>query len=96
MAFKIFYTEDALADLEAILDWVRDENPAAVERFGNALLNHVDLLGTFPHIGSPVKRRPGVRKILHTPVRIYYRIQERRRVVEILHFWHARRQPPVL
>ncbi len=93
MAFRILYTEDALADLETILDSIRADNPAAA-RFGNALLNHVDLLAAFPHIGSPVNQRVGVRKLLHTPVRIYYRIQEQRRVVEILHFWHVARQEP--
>jgi len=72
MAFKIFYTENALADLEAILDYILAGNPAAASRFGNDLLDHVDHLATFPHLGSPVKRRGGVRKILHTPVRIYY------------------------
>jgi len=35
-----------------------------------------------------------MRKILHTPVRIYYRIHEERRCVEILHFRHAARQEP--
>lgn len=32
MAFKIFYTEDALTDLEAILDYIRADNPAAAAR----------------------------------------------------------------
>ena len=94
MAFKILYTEEALADLEAILDYILADNPAAASRFGNDLLNHVDLLAAFPHIGSIVKRRAAIRKILHTPVRIYYRIHEERRCVEILHFWHVARQEP--
>jgi len=94
MAFKILYTEDALADLENILDYIRAGNPAAAEIFGNALLNHVDLLAGFPHIGSPLNQRPGVRKILHTPVRVYYRIEEKRQVIEIIHFWHVARQEP--
>jgi hypothetical protein len=32
--------------------------------------------------------------VLHTPVRIYYRIDEARKSVEILHFWRAARQQP--
>jgi plasmid stabilization system protein ParE len=39
--------------LEAILDYILADNPAAATRFGNDLLNHVDLLAAFPHIGSP-------------------------------------------
>ena len=35
MAFKIVYTESALADLEAIHDYVLVDNPAAASRFGS-------------------------------------------------------------
>ena len=56
MAYKVIYTEDALADLELVLDYIRADNPAAAERFGTALLNHVDLLKNFPYIGSLADR----------------------------------------
>ena len=92
MAFKILFSEDSLIDLEDILDYIRSDNPEAAERFGNALLDHTEVLAVFPHIGTPVEGRRGVRKLLHTPVRIYYRVHEERRVVEILHFWHAARR----
>ena len=94
MAFKIVFTEDSLSDLEAILDYIRADDPEAAARFGTALLNHTELLATFPHIGTPVEQREKVRKVLHTPVRIYYRIDEKRQIVEILHFWHTARQEP--
>lgn len=96
MAHKVFFTEDALVDLEGILDYIRADNPAAAERFGTSLLNHIDLLRNFPRIGIPLSGRPGVRKILHSPVRIYYRLHENRELVEILHFWHSARKPPGL
>ncbi len=94
MAFKILFSENSLSDLEAILDYIRADNPEAAARFGDALLNHIELLAAFPHIGAPVKRRERVRKILHTPVRIYYRIEEEKQIVEILHFWHTAREQP--
>ena len=96
MAFKILFTEDSLSDLEAILGYIRADDPAAAQRFGNALLDYIELLATFPHIGAPVEQRERVRKILHTPIRIYYRIDETKKVVEILHFWHSARQEPTL
>ncbi|MBI2816502.1 MAG: type II toxin-antitoxin system RelE/ParE family toxin [Acidobacteria bacterium] len=96
MAFKILFTEDSLNDLEAILDYIRADDPEAAARFGNDLLNYTELLATFPHIGEPVKHRERVRKLLHTPVRIYYRIDEKRQIVEILHFWHTAREEPEL
>jgi plasmid stabilization system protein ParE len=91
VAYKILFTEDALADLEIILDYIRTDNAAAAQRFGTALLNHVELLQNSPRIGVPVSKRPGIRKLLHSPVRVYYRLHEDRQLIEILHFWHAAR-----
>ncbi len=91
MVYKILYSEDALADLESILDYIRTDNPTAAEGFGMAVLNHVDLLKSFPYIGRPVVGRKGVRQLVHTPILIYYHIQENPNVVEILHFWHSSR-----
>jgi plasmid stabilization system protein ParE len=65
--FQIRITEAALADLEDILAYSWAKFPAIAERFGNAILNHVDLLKIFPYIGSPVAGRPGVRQLVHTP-----------------------------
>jgi plasmid stabilization system protein ParE len=78
VAYKILFTEDALVDLEIILDYVCADNPGAAERFGASLLSYIELLESFPRIGAPVPTRPGVRKILHPPVRIYYRLYEDR------------------
>ncbi|MGA2905875.1 MAG: type II toxin-antitoxin system RelE/ParE family toxin [Candidatus Korobacteraceae bacterium] len=94
MAYKILFTEDALADLEDILDYIRVDSETAAENFGAAILDHVELLREFPHIGTAVSQRPNLRKILHSPVRIYYRIDEGRSLVEILHFWHGAKRDP--
>jgi len=90
----ILFTEDALVDLEVILDYIREDNPDAAERFGAALLNHVELLQSFSRIGVLGPRRPGIRKLLHTPICIYYRIRENPGLIEILHFWHVARKQP--
>jgi toxin ParE1/3/4 len=96
VAYKVLFTEDALDDLENILDYIRTDNESAAESFGAALLRHVELLQTFPRIGTPVSQRPDVRKILHSPVRIYYRLHKRKSVIEVLHFWHGAKREPHL
>jgi plasmid stabilization system protein ParE len=90
--FQIRITESALADLEGILAYSWDKFPATAERFGTAILNHVDLLKSFPYIGSPVEGRDRVRLLVHTPILIYYRVNEAPDFVEILHFWHGSRE----
>ena len=96
MEYKILYTEAALIGLDKIVEFIHNDNAAAAERFGQALLNHVDLLAVFPRIGEPVARRPGMRKILPTPIWVYHRIHEDKQIVEVIRFWHGSRRPPKL
>ena len=93
MDFQIRITEAALADFEGILAYSWANFPARAERFGNAILNHIELLKSFPYIGSLVKGRPGVRQLVHTPILIYYRVNESPNFVEILHLQHGSREP---
>jgi toxin ParE1/3/4 len=92
--YRIIHTEEALNDFRSILDYVAEDNPAAAERLGNALLDHIEILRSFPLIGARVKADSSTRKLLHTPYRIYYEVHVTRRVVEILHFWHGARLEP--
>ena len=94
MDFQILYTEPALADLEEILLYSWSKFSESSERFGTTLLNHVEMLRTFPYIGSPVAGQPGVRQLVHTPILVYYRVVKERGLVEVLHFWHAARIQP--
>lgn len=87
MDFQIRITETALADFEEILEYSWNNFPDTTERFGNELLSHIDLLKKFPFIGSRVEGRSGVRQLIHTPIMIYYRVNEGAKLVEILHFW---------
>jgi plasmid stabilization system protein ParE len=92
--FQIRISEAALADFEEILAYSWDSFPATAERFGQAILNHLDLLKRFPYIGSPVDGRDGVRLLVHTPILICYPVNETPDFVEVLHFWHGSRSSP--
>ena len=65
MAYKIVFTEDALIDLQIILEFIRADDPDAAERFGAALLDHIEILAIFPLLGVSLPRRPGRIEILH-------------------------------
>jgi plasmid stabilization system protein ParE len=84
--FQVRIAEAAVADFEDILAYSWAHFPSSAERFGNASLNHIELLRSFPYIGSPVDGCPGVRQLVHTPVLIYYRVHETPDFVEVLHF----------
>ena len=92
MDFRLFYTQRALDDLAEIVGHIAEDDAEAAERFGESLLDHLDLLEKFPRIGTPIRRRREVRKLVHSPVVIYYQIHESRHIVEILHLRHGARK----
>jgi len=94
MAFKIRYHEDALADLEEIFAWSAERHPETTEQFADDLFDHLELLQALPYVGAPVKGHPQVRRLLHSPLYVYYRLDENREGIEILHFWHSSRKDP--
>ena len=98
MDFRIVWTEPALADLEAVVRQVAADDPAAAERLRLELLGSVEILGRFPFIGPAYERdRTGrSREILCHRYRIFYRVNETGRRVEILSVWHGSRQGPRL
>lgn len=92
--FQIIVSPRAWRDFFDIFGYIERDNSVAASEFGIALLKQIELLATFPNIGAPVRQRRGVRKLLYTPIRIYYRLDSSSKVVEILHFWHAARKEP--
>jgi plasmid stabilization system protein ParE len=92
--YRLFYTHRALNDLAETLGHIAEDDPDAASRFGASLLDHVDLLSRFPRMGGAVRKRSRVRKLLHSPMLVYYQVDEDKRVIEILHFRHGARKPP--
>ena len=86
MDFQLTFAESALVDLEEILTYSWTNFPDTAERFGAALLDHVELLKRFPLMGTPVLNRPGVRRLVHTPILVYYSVDQKRKMVEVIHF----------
>ena len=93
MDYRLLFTQRALNDLAEIIGNIAEDDAEAASRFGNALLDHVDLLTRFPRMGSTIRKRSRVRKLLHSPILVYYRIREDKRVVEVLHLRHGSRRP---
>jgi plasmid stabilization system protein ParE len=67
MGCKIIFAPQAVADLEAAVRFIAEENPDAAVRFGNALIDRVAILENFPLLGPPYSKRAGVRKLVARP-----------------------------
>jgi toxin ParE1/3/4 len=91
---EIRWLDSAVADLEAIQDYLLERNPAAAQRLVAVLREATSGLAAMPHRGRP-GRWPGTRELVipGTPYLIPYRV--RGEVIEILRVFHgARRWPP--
>jgi toxin ParE1/3/4 len=96
MDFKIVWTEPALNDLRDICLYIAAKDLDSSERIGEDILNHVGLLEKFPFIEPTYPRGSSgrVREIICRNYRIFYRVSEKQKDVEILTIWHASRGEP--
>ena len=93
MDYRVVFTKKALAELAEIANYISVDSPDTSARFGNALLDHVSLLERFPRMGSVISEKPQVRRLVHGPILIFYKIREDRHRVSILRFRHGSRKP---
>ncbi|MBS0367092.1 MAG: type II toxin-antitoxin system RelE/ParE family toxin [Proteobacteria bacterium] len=82
---EIIWTEPALADLDAIADYIALDKPQAARDFVQRVFNHVDQLAAHPVSGSKLPEFRGwrYRQIVEPPCRVIYRHEKR--LVHIVH-----------
>ncbi len=94
MGYRVILAASADRDLEEIVRFLAQKNPAAAERLGYALVDDALSLAKFPFRGKSVRDRPDYRRILHGRwFLIFYRVDEPRRVVQVVRIWDARQDP---
>jgi plasmid stabilization system protein ParE len=92
--YRLLYTQKALNDLAEITGHIAEDDADAASRFGSSLLDHIDLLTRFPRMGALIRKRRRVRKLVHSPILVYYQVHEDTHVIEVLHLRHGSRKPP--
>ena len=72
---EIIWTEPALADLDAIADYIALDKPTAASAFVQQIFSHVEQLAVHPESGSrPLElKRSRYRQIVEPPCRVFYR-----------------------
>ena len=89
---KIIWTEPAVADLDAIADYIAIENPVAAADVVKNVLRHVSQLKAHPESGSRPKElgaKSRYRQLVEPPCRIFYRFDGK--IVYILHVMRSER-----
>jgi plasmid stabilization system protein ParE len=96
MAFQIIWSEQARDDLQSIVLFIAQDNPAVAESFGYRLMSKVDVLAQFPELGRvvPEENDETVREIILRPYRIIYKVLADKQVIGIARIWHGARGEP--
>lgn len=77
MDFQVFFSNEALSDLERIVAYIAPHNSSAAERLGNQLIDAALSLRQFPERGRSVPefRQAELRELTFRSYRIIYRIK---------------------
>jgi len=96
--YHVRITPRALADLEAIFEYIKQHSPESAAKMIETLLDAIDGLDSMPYRFSvPRTGSARDRKIRSMPVGRYlvrYRIDEQRKAVHILRIRHGARRRP--
>ena len=96
MVYRTLWTDQAVADLREISEFIARRNPQAALKLGEAIFARVERLPDFPFMGRMVPEvgRSNLREIIYGSYRIFYRVIERTKIIEVLRVWHAARGEP--
>lgn len=78
MDYKILWSEEALSNLEEILDYLNKRwTPKEINRFKNKLIKQLEIISGFPTIFPLSNYHPNLRKaVLSKQTTIFYKIQD--------------------
>jgi toxin ParE1/3/4 len=92
MAWQVVFSVRSTKDLQAIVEHIARDNPAAAEQFILVLIEQAESLANAPEMGPLLPQRPNTRFFPVGSYLIIYRLDPKQRVVRILRFWHAARR----
>ena len=96
MARKIFWSPEALEDLEALTSYIASANVRAAIAIGRAILRKTRTLPQNPYAGRIVPERNdgSIREVFCGKYRIIYRLPGNADRIEIMRIWHGARGEP--
>jgi addiction module RelE/StbE family toxin len=90
---ELRWTEQAVAQLAAIVDYVSVSSPVYAEHLVNRIVARFDQALSYPDSGRvvPEASTPDIRELHERPYRLIYRVRETR--IEVIAVVHERRAP---
>ena len=87
---RIEYSPESLRDLVRLREFIEQENPQAARRVANVIMEGIERLKIFPHMGLPVNRAPDpqvIRDLYIGKYTIRYLVSNES--IYILRLWHG-------
>ena len=80
---EVIWTEPALAQLQAILEYIALDKQEAAEAVAKRVFATTDRLASFPRAGRPIPEFPhrNYRQLWAKPCWLYYRMEEDRAII---------------
>ena len=96
MDYQVVLSPSARADLRDIVRYISFDEPDRALEFGLFLISRTRLLAQSPQLGRivPEFEDASIREIIVRSYRVVYRVDDSRRLVEVIRFWHAARGTP--
>lgn len=88
---RVVWSEQALLDLESVLNYLESQSLALAKRYATAIVRRTDQLERFPLSGGLIDEDDSgtYRQVLQGPYRIIYRVEAERVYIVTVH--HAAR-----
>ena len=93
MDFKVIFTDTFCNDLERIVKYIAERDPAAAGKLGGLVVDACERLSFFPERYPRVRQRPDLRRLIVAKhYKIFYRVEHKGKKVEVLRCWDVRRR----
>jgi|SRR5882724_9651489 len=93
MDFKVIFTDTFCNDLERIVKYIAEQDPAAASKLGGLVVDACERLSFFPERFPRVRQRAKLRRLIVAKhYKIFYRVDNEGKRVEVLRCRDARRR----
>ena len=96
MVYQVVWTDPAITALKELCEHIAKDNPDAARKLGLELVEHAESLDQLPLRGKvyPKFSDGRVHEIPYRGYRIFYKVYEDLKRVDILLVWHGARDEP--
>jgi Plasmid stabilization system protein len=96
VVYQVVWTDPAIANLKELCQHIAKDNPDAARKLGMGLVEHAESLDELPLRGKvyPKFGNGQIHEIPYRGYRIFYKVYEDLKRVDILLVWHGARDEP--